>query len=299
LVKTIDNIEFIIIDKPQSLWDYWQLKKLFSNYNFDVLLAAQASMRTNLIYPLIQAKRKIGYDKIRGKEGHGWFINERISFKTAHTLEGFMQFAEHLGANVSEVIWDLPLEPDATKWVQEFLDGQHLNAGPIVILNAAASKPERTWSLDGYIQVIRHLQDQYHANVILCGGPSELDKKLAKEIQLQMKVLDLVGKTKLPQLLALVARADLVLCPDTGPSHMAAALNTPVIALHAVTRPEISGPYGQLDHVINGYEKAKAILTPSRKKPTNKDWFSKVHDPKAMSFVKLDEVKAKIATILA
>ncbi len=55
--------------------------------------------------------------------------------------------------------------------------------------------------------------------------------------------LNLVGKTKPKQLLALISQAQAVLCPDTGPSHMAAACGNSSVALHAVTNPLISGPY--------------------------------------------------------
>lgn len=58
LVEGMDGVEFILIDKPNSIVDYWRFKKQMRGRTFDVLLAPQASLRTNLLYPLIKAKRK-------------------------------------------------------------------------------------------------------------------------------------------------------------------------------------------------------------------------------------------------
>src|SRR5690349_3539238 len=93
LVEGMEGVKFIIIDKPKSLKDYWQFKKQLSGQTFDVLLATQASFRANLLYFFISAKRKIGYDSLRAKDGHHWFINEKITPGNDHTLEGFLKFA--------------------------------------------------------------------------------------------------------------------------------------------------------------------------------------------------------------
>jgi ADP-heptose:LPS heptosyltransferase len=53
-----------------------------------------------------------------------------------------------------------------------------------------------------------------------------------------------MGRTSLPQLAALLARADGMLANDTGPMHLAAALGRPVIAPYTCTRVRLSGPYG-------------------------------------------------------
>lgn len=301
LVRHIQNIEFIVIDKPKSFKDYISLRALFKAYRFDVLLAAQACWRTNFIFPLIPAKRKIGYDSVRGRDMQLFFVNERIAFKTIHTLQGFMQFAEHLGADVSEVVWNLPLEQDAVQWVEGFISQHILNSRPLVLINPAASRVERTWTVEGYIEIIHYLQQAFHAKVVLCGGPSVFEQNLAKQILAHVEAINLVGKTKLPQLLALVDAADLLICPDTGPSHMAAALNTPVIALHAVTRPEISGPYGQLKSVVNAYPEVIKLIkaTGKKQKSKSKDWFRKARHPDAMRLVKTDDVKRKILEILS
>jgi heptosyltransferase I len=297
IVKNIPDINFIVIEKPKSFADFKALRQKLKSFKFDVLLAAQASFRAHTIIPLISAKRKIGYDSIRGKEGHGLVVGERIDFKKVHTLEGFMQFAHHIGVSDLSVQWNLPLDPCAVDWVKQQKKVWDLK-GLMVLINPAASKPERSWNAHSYAEVIDFLQTAYQAKVILCGGPSQHDKELAQEIQKRVQVFNIIGQTQLPQLLALIAAADLLICPDTGPSHMAAALGTPVIALHAVTKPEISGPYGQLDKVVNYYPKAHARYLEPQKKEKSRDWFKKVHHPQAMNLIPSRDVIEKIKAIL-
>jgi heptosyltransferase I len=299
LVKNIEGIEFIVIEKPSSLRDYWNLKKRFSQYHFDVLLASQANFRAHLIYPLIKAKRKIGYDSIRAQEGHRWVVGESIPFQQVHTLEGFLQFAQHIGADTSQVEWNFPIDAAAEAWVKAFLQEHHMVLDkPFIVINPAASKVERSWNSEGYVQLIKFLQTSYRAQIILVGGPSAFDRKLANDILSQVQVLDLVGKTKLMELMAVIEKANLVICPDTGPSHMAACLNTPVIALHGVTKPEISGPYHQLHHTVNRYPLAKQKFY---KKPLfhrRHEWFEKVHHPDVMSLITVQDVIEKVKQLL-
>jgi len=252
LVKTVEEIDFIVIKKPHSIHDYWQLFQQFRNLSFDVLLAMQASLRANLIYPLIKAKRKIGYDKKRGKDGHTWFISESIPYQPVHTLMGFMQFAEKIIDKPVTIRWDIPLPDDAILFANQYVTEKK----KLILIHPAASKPERTWTIEGYVTVIQHIQQRKDCHVILIGGPTKVDALLEDAILKQISVESLVGKTTPLLLLALMKKASLLICPDTGPSHMGASVNCPIIALHAVTDPEISGPFGQINDTINAYPEA-------------------------------------------
>ncbi|ASQ45085.1 glycosyltransferase family 9 protein [Legionella clemsonensis] len=292
LVEGMDGVEFIVINKPDSLKDYWQFKKQLKGRSFDVLLAAQASFRANLLYPLIRASRKIGYDLYRAKDGHKWFIHEAISAANGHTLEGFLQFATALGVTQHELRWNLPITQEDFTWAREHLPSN----GPVLLVNPAASKRERSWPVERYIAVIKEAQQRWQAQVVLTGGPGNLDRELADEILKKVQCVDLVGNTRPKQLLALISEADVLLCPDTGPSHMAAAVGTPVIALHAVTNSQVSGPYTFRHLAVDCYPEAvKNIL----KKGNAEDaWGEKVHGIEAMKLIQIEAVLAKLEQVI-
>jgi heptosyltransferase I len=291
LVEGMDGVEFIVIDKPKNLAGFWQFKKQMSQRYFDVLLAPQASFRTNLLYPLIKAKRKIGYDAHRANDAHGWFVKERIRPGLEHTLDGFLKFAEPLGVSKQIIRWDLPIAPADYEWAQNHMPKQ----GPILIVNPAASKPERSWPVERYIAVLQRVQEQWQAQIVLTGGPGDYDKLLADQILKMIPATNLVGKTKPKQLLAVISKATAVLCPDTGPSHMSAAVNTPVVALHAVTNPLVSGPYIFQHLVVNRYPQAvEKVLGLTMEQHV---WGTHVHGDEAMKLISVDDVMEKLTEV--
>jgi heptosyltransferase I len=291
LVEGMDGVEFIVIDKPKNLIDLWRFKKQMRSRHFDVLLAPQASLRTNLLYPLINAKRKIGYDSHRANDAHGWFVKERITPGLDHTLDGFLKFAESLGINEKVIRWDLPIASADYEWAENHLPKQ----GPILVVNPAASKPERSWAVERYIAVLKQAREQWQAQIVITGGPGDYDKLLAEQILQEIPATNLVGKTKPKQLLAVISKATAVLCPDTGPSHMSAAVNTPVVALHAVTNPSVSGPYVFQHLVVNRYPQAvEKVLGLSMEQHV---WGTHVHGDEAMKLISVDDVIKKLAKI--
>ena len=293
LVEGMDGVEFIVINKPNSLADYWQFRKQMRARHFDVLLATQASFRANLLYPLIRASRKIGYDTIRAKDGHGWFIDDSIAPGNDHTLDGFLKFADTLGVEKKDIRWDLPIPEDAREWAHSHLP---VCATPLVIVNPAASKAERSWPVERYIEIIKYLQSRWGAQVVLTGGPGEYDKALGVAICNAVSITNLIGKTKPKQLLAVIERADLLLCPDTGPSHMAAAVATPVIALHAVTSADVSGPYIYRDLAVDCYPEAVERIL--KKTIATNIWGTHAHGSETMKLVTVDAVLSKLEMLL-
>lgn len=293
LVQGMDGVEFIILDKPKNLADYWRFRRCLRHRVFDVLLAAQASLRANLLYPCIRATRKIGYDKARGKDGHTWFVKESIAPGRDHALDGFLKFGEALGLVQEAPVWDLPVGKEDDDWVRQHLPDVSL---PIFIINPAASKPERSWSVARYVGVIRFMLSHGPMQVVLTGGPGVHDKTLGDAIAADVpEVVNLIGKTKPKQLLALIGRAALVVCPDTGPSHMATAMGTPVVALHAVTNLDVSGPYRCKHLAINAYPEALARLNLT---VDSAPWGKQVHETWAMQLVSVNAVIARLNAIL-
>lgn len=292
LVEAMTGIEFIVIDKPNNLMDYWRFKQLVKHRKFDVLLATQSSFRANLLYGCIRASRKIGYDTHRAKDGHRWFIHESIAQGHDHTLDGFLRFAEKLGIHEKCIRWDLPKHDADYDWAKQQLPNtQHL----ILAINPAASKPERSWLVERYIELIKHVQTRWQAHVVLIGGPGAHDKALGDAISQSVSVTNLIGKTKIKQLLAIIDLVDVLVCPDTGPSHMATAVETPVIALHAVTSANVSGPYLYRDLSVDYYPQAvRSILN---KTLETTPWGTHAHGNQTMALIPVDAVIKKIDSV--
>ncbi len=103
------------------------------------------------------------------------------------------------------------------------------------------------------------------------------------------QAVNLIGKTSLKQLLALLERASLLLCPDSGPAHMATAVGTPVVGLYATSNRFRTGPYLSQDLVVDAYP--RAVQREFGKSVEEIPWGARVRDPSAMGLISVDEVK--------
>jgi ADP-heptose:LPS heptosyltransferase len=90
--------------------------------------------------------------------------------------------------------------------------------------------------------LIDKLIREQNAQVILTGSPDDKPLIVSVTRQMQEQAINLAGKTSLPQLVALLQQANLVISGDSGPMHIAAAVGTPLIAIHGPTDPALSGP---------------------------------------------------------
>ncbi|MCH6484523.1 glycosyltransferase family 9 protein [Pseudoxanthomonas sp. LH2527] len=254
LLDGLEGVTFHTYDKQTGLAGMRALRRELPG-RFDALLQMQVALRANLLSAFIPARRRIGYDRSRSKDLHGLVINERIPDRPGiHVLDAMGSFCEPLGLKQTEVVWDLPVPADAHAWAaaQWPADGKRT-----LVISPCSSHVRRNWFADRYAAVADHAAAQGW-RVVLCGGRSELERQTADAIiaAMQAQVLDLVGKDTLKQLPALLARADLVMTPDSGPMHIANAMGAAVLGLHAASNPRRSGPYSSVRYCVDRYEDA-------------------------------------------
>ena len=142
--------------------------------------------------------------------------------------------------------------------------------------------------LERFIEVSRYLRDRLGAHVVVTGGRSTREEEYARVIADQGGAYNLVGQTTLRQLFALIAAADVLLCPDSGPAHMATAAGTPVIGLYATSNPERTGPYLSRELCVNRYP--KAVERYLGKHAADVRWGRRVRHPAAMELITVDDV---------
>lgn len=134
--------------------------------------------------------------------------------------------------------------------------------------------------------------------VILAGGPSEAERRAGAAIAREAgpAVLDQTGQDTLPEMLALLARATVLVSPDSGPVHMATMVGTPVIGLYAATNPARSGPYLSGRWCIDAYARAARAFRGCE--PQELPWGHKIEEPGVMDLIRVEEVTARIDELL-
>lgn len=291
LLKHLPGIEFVIFDKSQGWRSYLNLHKALKGRRFDVLLHMQVALRATLASLAISAKVRVGFDRARAKEGQWLVTNHRVEpLAKPHVLDGFMGFAKAIGVSDITPSWNIPVPQADTEFAQrQIADGEK-----VLIICAAASKAERNWLPERYAAVAQHAVNKGY-RVILCGGPTALENTLADDIAnaCSAKLDNLVGKTSLTQLLALLKRASLVLAPDTGPAHMAVTQGTPVIGLYAHSNPGRTGPYLSQQYVVSAYQEAIASQQSGEVK-----WGTRAKGEHLMALISVEAVIEKFDQVI-
>ena len=189
--------------------------------------------------------------------------------------------------------WDIPLTDAHRDFARE-----HVAEKQRVMLISPCSTQRlrnyRNWSAENYAAAANHAQQKFACRIIVTGGSSELERTYGETIAdiCGPDLVNLVGRTSLKQLLALIAASDVVLCPDSGPAHMATAVDTPVIGLYATSNPARSGPYRSRELIVDAYPAAARQFL--GKSPDDLRWGQRIRDPGAMDLIRLRDVNERI-----
>jgi heptosyltransferase I len=286
LIQHLPSIRVIVFDKKAGWAGYKSLWQQLKGEKFDALLHMQYALRASVATLGIKAKYKLGFDAKRAQDFQMLFTNVKVpSPSSPHVLDGLIAFASKLGITDTTPSWNIPYSQTDGDWASAQLD----DSRKTVVIVPAASKAYKNWTAAGYVDVINHAQ-ALSWQVILAGSPAKVEIELASQIEKQLThpVVNLVGKSSLLQMQALIDSADLLIAPDTGPAHMANAANTPVIGLYAHHNPKRTGPYQFQSYIVSAYE--EAILAEHNKPITDLEWRTRVKDTEAMQRISSQQV---------
>ena len=295
LLGLVPEVDFIIVDKRGGFPELARVRRALRARRFDVLLHMQLALRASLLSSWVRAPVRLGFDRARARELQWLFTNHTIRpAANQHVLDGLFGFAEALGVRERILAWNIPLPTAARDYATRLIP----DARPTLLISPASSHPLRNWRAERYAAVADHAARAHGMRVILCGGPTRAERQLADTIvaAARLPLVDQVGKDTLPELLALLARADVLLTPDAGPAHMATATGTPVLGLYAATNPARSGPYLSLASCVDRYpEAAQRFLG---KPPNAIPWITKIERPGVMDLIEVADVTAQLDALV-
>jgi heptosyltransferase I len=291
LMSLIEGVELIIVDKRAGLGARREIRRLLGDRQFDVLLHMQLAFRASLISREIRATVKLGFDRARARELQWLFTNARIApRRKQHVMDSFFGFTEALGVHDRVVSWDLPLPADAQAYAQALIP----DARPTLVISPCSSHALRNWLPDRYAAIADYAARHHGMRVILCGGPTAIEREMGAAIEAaaETPLINQIGKDTLPQLLALLDRASVLVAPDSGPVHIATMVRTPVVGLYAATNPARSGPYLSQPWCVNAYPEAARRFR--GRSPERLPWTEKIEERGVMALITVEQVKAKL-----
>jgi heptosyltransferase-1 len=230
---------------------FWQALR---DTHYDLVIDFQSLLKSAVLVWLARGRRKIGFDRGMQHQEHSYlFLNERVPpvDMDVHALTRGLMLVEAVGVTPEAVIYDLPIAARDRRRVDDLLVGCGIDGRrPVVAINPVALWETKLWRNDRFAALADRLISELGMDVVFTGGPA--DDSVIDGIRGQMRrsAGNLSGRTTLKMLAALYQRASLLVTTDTGPMHLAAAVETPVVALFGPTAPWRTGPYGRHHRVI-------------------------------------------------
>jgi heptosyltransferase I len=295
LMGLIEGVEFIIVDKRAGFAGSRALRARLRAQRFDALLHMQSALRASLLARAVRADLKLGFDRARARELQWLFTNRRIaSGAREHVLDGLFGFAAALGVRERILRWDVPWPQSASDYALERVPADR----PTLVISPCSSHPLRNWRAERYAAVADHAAEQHGMRVLLCGGPDPLERAMGAAIERAARspLTNTIGRDTLPQLLAVLARATVLVSPDSGPVHMATMVGTPVIGLYAATNPARSGPYLSRRWCVDAYPLAARHFR--HREPEELPWGQKIEQAGVMDLIEVAAVTAKLDELM-
>jgi heptosyltransferase-1 len=202
---------------------------------FDVAIDFQGLLKSAVLARASGARERIGFasEFVREKPA-GWLMNRHVAIDPSrHVVEWNLQLVG---------IDEIP-QVDFTR----FADGS-VDARGTVVLLPGAGRAEKLWPIENFRAVAKHFGDR----ALAVWGPGEEER--ARAIGCRV-----APPTRLRELTQVLRDASVVVGADTGPIHLAAALDTPVVGLYGPTDPRRNGPYAQLERCVSTFHTTKRM----------------------------------------
>ncbi|MDZ7758975.1 MAG: glycosyltransferase family 9 protein [Desulfovermiculus sp.] len=244
--------QFITFNRKSGLRDWISLIGRLREQAFDLVIAPQASAKVSFLTFASRAKDKLGFDWMRSREMHWMVTNLHIpSHPMQHVQNQFIEFARFLGIQETIPSWDFVFTPQERAWQKAFF--AHIPR-PAVGLVIASAHAHKDWPPANYARIADFVHQKLDMEPILIGGPSPRERRIADDIRAKCRCQPLMALEKsIRRTMLQLDGCRLVVAPDTGPLHIAVALNTPTVGLYGYSNPRRCGPYRFHDLLLDAY----------------------------------------------
>jgi len=239
----------------ETAWEIGQFLREVRSRQYDMVIDNHGILKSGLLVVLVRGRRKIGFRPSAGiaEEGNYLFTNERyrpLSIER-HALDRYLDLVSQMGVPIDGATLEYPVPDESRIRAEDLLRQNGFFSHPLVVIHPMAKWETKQWPLENFARLISALVEK-DTSVVVTGSPQDVEpvKEILSRAGGDRKVLNLAGATSLQELAGIFSLADLVVTPDTGPMHLAAAVKAPLIALFGPTAPWRTGPYGDHNRVI-------------------------------------------------
>jgi len=241
LLQDHPGIDEIIVDDKSGAdkgWTgLWRKAKQLRSKGFDIALSPHKSLRSALLLFLAAVPHRVGF-----RQSKGWFLfHERVNRNaTRHDAERNLSVLQACGINPEDCHRDLtlPVNDAARESVARLLRSLNVDLNKLIVgVNPGSVWPTKRWTAEGFAGLIARIRRQFDCEVLLFGGPDDLDINSRIAQQCDGGTVNLAGKLSLRELAAAISFCRVFVTNDSGPMHVAVACQVPTVAIFCATTP--------------------------------------------------------------
>ena len=241
--------DLIVLDRRKGRRAFMDARRELAARRFDVTLALQDYFKAGVLTSLTRASVRLGYDRARARDLNWLFTNRQIpASPPAHIQDEYLEFLAPLGVVPEPIEWRLGPWDSEREWQRELIARFDR---PIASLVIGSSRSEKDWIADRWVAIANALYADFGLQPVLVGSRSPREVETERTIMAHanptpVSLLD----SGLRRLVSILDASALVISLDTGPLHMAVALQRPVISLIGYSNPLRTGPYRASQELI-------------------------------------------------
>lgn len=229
-------IVFDKLGKHKSLMQSVRFALQLRKKDFDWALVLHPTQRVHIITYFARIPMRIGWDKKRG-----WLLTHRLLHRKQeglrHESDYTLDILRALDVPIIETSTFVPVKGAAIQSIEKILRNANVT-GKFIVIHPSASCPSKRWPAAYFSQLAGLLREKTALPVAVIASAGE--RACGDEIVAQNKVLDLRGLLTLSETAALLQKCALFISCDSGPVHIAASFNTPVISIFGRSDPGLS-----------------------------------------------------------
>jgi heptosyltransferase I len=254
LLEGNPDLNDVITLPNSSIGAFFACGKHLRENNYTCVLDAQGLYKSALLAKLTHVKQRIGYSFSCAREGAAsLFYSQRVKPTTKHMVDMNLELAAAAGARIGAARFPLMISSDAQSTVSEFLTSMKISR--YAVLSPGGGWLSKLWPADRYGELALRMWETYGLRIIVNCGPGEA--QMAEIVVANATAaLPIIVQYGIPETMALLRGAEIVVAGDSGPLHLANALGAPVVGIYGPTSPDRNGPYGGRDVVVRNLDDA-------------------------------------------
>lgn len=229
-----------------GLGDLWRFCRILRRERFHLAVLLQNAFEAAVMAVLAGIPRRAGYRT----DGRALLLTHGVPAVDKkhglHHVDYYLQLLHQLGLPSADRQLRLALTSD-----EEEMAAELLGPGEWAAINPGASYgAAKRWMPERFAAVADSLAAEYGVKVVLTGGPGELEIGADIARGMYSQALNLIGRTSVRELMAVLGRCRLVVTNDSGPMHIAAALGVPIVAVFGPTDHTTTSPLGDRCRIV-------------------------------------------------